>query len=301
MAGETARVTAGAIVAISSHVARGGVGNRSMVPALEALGFGVWSVPTIILPHHPGHGRATRIVPDTEQFSAFLDDLANSPWTGELRGVVSGYMANVGQVEETARLVSRLKTMTPELVYLCDPVIGDRNGLYVDPAVAEAIRDRLLPLADIATPNLHELAWLSNTDAAETAPLAAAQAARLGPARVVVTSAPAFMRGNTGNLLVDNGQALLAEHRLVDGPSNGAGDLFSGLFLARILSGAGGEKALASTTSSVFEIMARSARAGAGEVVLAGEWSSLLQPSAMVTMRRVAIPAAVPLPASGSR
>ena len=280
----------GAIAAISSHVVRGGVGNRSMVPALEAMGFNVWSVPTIILAHHPGHGKTTRIVPEAEQFSLLLDDLANSPWSGELRGIASGYMADVGQVEAVSRLVSRLREAVPGLVYLCDPVIGDRMGLYVATEIAAAIRDLLLPLADIATPNLHEMAWLANADAAETAPLAAAQAARLGPARVVVTSAPAFMRGNIANLLVEGGQAFIAEHRLVDGPSNGAGDLFSALFLARVLAGASSEKALASTTSSVFEIMARSARAGAVEIVLAGEWMSLLQPAAMVTTRRVATP-----------
>ncbi|MEZ5871410.1 MAG: pyridoxal kinase [Nitratireductor sp.] len=280
----------GAIAAISSHVVRGGVGNRSMVPALEATGFSVWSVPTITLPYHPGHGPATRIVPDPEQFSSLLSDLANSSWTGELAGLVSGYMANEDQAIRVAKFVTQLKQRHPGLVYLCDPVIGDHNGLYVKQQTAEAIRDHLLPLADIATPNLHELAWLGAQPAAETAPQAALQARQLGPGRVVVTSAPAFMRGNTGNLLVEKGQAVLAEHRLVDGPSNGAGDLFSGLFLAHVLCGTKGEKALSATTSSVFEIMARSARAGAGEVILAGEWASLMRPSAMVTLRRVTIP-----------
>ena len=38
----------GAVIAISSHVARGSVGNRAMVFALERLGFEVWAVPTIV-------------------------------------------------------------------------------------------------------------------------------------------------------------------------------------------------------------------------------------------------------------
>ncbi|TGR73387.1 pyridoxal kinase, partial [Mesorhizobium sp. M1C.F.Ca.ET.189.01.1.1] len=50
-----------AVIVISSHVARGSVGNRAAVFALETRGFPVWAVPTIILPWHPGHGRATRI------------------------------------------------------------------------------------------------------------------------------------------------------------------------------------------------------------------------------------------------
>ncbi len=49
---------------------------------------------------------------------------------------------------------------------LCDPVIGDHGGLYVPEAVATAIRDRLMPLATLATPNRFELAWLTGTEPA---------------------------------------------------------------------------------------------------------------------------------------
>ncbi len=45
------------ILVISSHVVRGGVGNRAAVFALETLGHPVWALPTVILPWHPGHGR----------------------------------------------------------------------------------------------------------------------------------------------------------------------------------------------------------------------------------------------------
>ncbi len=58
----------GAVIVISSQVARGSVGNRAMVFALERLGFPVWAVPTVLLPHHPGHGPAERIVPDDSAF-----------------------------------------------------------------------------------------------------------------------------------------------------------------------------------------------------------------------------------------
>ena len=44
---------------------------------------------------------------------------------------------------------------------LVDPVLGDAGRLYVAQETAEAIRDRLIPLADIATPNLFELGWLT--------------------------------------------------------------------------------------------------------------------------------------------
>ena len=44
------------ILSISSQVAYGHVGNAAIVPALNALGFEVLPVPTVLLAHHPGHG-----------------------------------------------------------------------------------------------------------------------------------------------------------------------------------------------------------------------------------------------------
>ena len=60
------------VIVISSHVARGSVGNRAAVFALEVLGHPVWAIPTIVLPFHPGHGKATRIVPGDAEFEALL-------------------------------------------------------------------------------------------------------------------------------------------------------------------------------------------------------------------------------------
>ena len=39
--------------------------------------------------------------------------------------------------------------------------MGDTGGLYVPQETAEALRDLLLPIADIATPNRYELEWMS--------------------------------------------------------------------------------------------------------------------------------------------
>ncbi|TJU88461.1 MAG: pyridoxal kinase, partial [Mesorhizobium sp.] len=88
-----------AVIVISSHVARGSVGNRAAVFALETLGFPVWAVPTVILPWHPGHGRATRIVPPLDQFKALMADLERAPWLGEVGAVLSGYLGEAGQAE----------------------------------------------------------------------------------------------------------------------------------------------------------------------------------------------------------
>jgi pyridoxine kinase len=283
-----------AVMAISSHAARGAIGNRSVVFALEAFGHSVWAVPTLVLPWHPGHGRATRIEPDSNQFASLLNDLQHSPFIGEVGAVITGYMANPAQVEEAAKLVAAVKAGNPAVTYLCDPVIGDHGGLYVPQAVAEAIRDFLLPLADITTPNIHELAWLTGEQSASTGEEAARMARKLPPPTVLVTSAPAMMRGFIGNLLVTGRSAILAEHRLVSGPTNGAGDLTAGLFLAHVLDGKQPHEALRLVSSSVFMVMAAAAATVANEISPQGDLTNLLRPIAPVQIRSLTSPVVKP-------
>lgn len=274
------------VLAISSHVVRGSVGNRGVVFALEMLGFPVWSLPTVILPWHPGHSAATRIVPESKQFSDLVADLISAPWLGEIGAVISGYVGDAAQIEAIARLVEAIKARNPDAFYVCDPVLGDGSRLYVPEAVAEGIRDRLIPLAGIATPNIFELGWLTGADIPDANTLIAA-AQTLGPARVLVTSAHAMMSGNTGTMLVEGNRAIMAEHRIIENPPNGLGDLLAALFTARLLEGRTCDEAVRLATGSVFEILARTAKRGADELTLETDACSLRSPMALIHMRRI--------------
>jgi pyridoxine kinase len=275
-----------AVIVISSHVARGSVGNRAAVFALEALGFPVWAVPTVILPWHPGHGKGERIVPAPEQFARLLADLARSKWLSEVAAVLSGYLGDAGQAEAVASLVGAVKAANPDARYLCDPVIGDAGGLYVADGTAAAIRDRLVPIADIATPNRHELEWIAGSPLPSIRDIVSV-ARDLAPPTLLVTSAPSMMRKSTGNLLLTAARAWLAEHPLTEGAPNGAGDLTAALFLARLLGGESDDRALETTTASVFEVLTRAARRGADELMLETYAASLSHPTATVAMRQV--------------
>jgi pyridoxine kinase len=278
-----------AVIVISSHVARGSVGNRAAVFALETLGFPVWAVPTVILPWHPGHGRATRIVPDPDQFAALMQDLATSPWLGEVAGVLSGYLGDVRQAEAVASLVTAVRAKNPRAIYVCDPVMGDMGGLYVPQALAEALRDVLVPMADIATPNRYELEWMAGEKLDDLRSVMAA-AMEAGPPTMLVTSAPSLMAGGIGNLMLTRSEALLAEHRAIDKPPNGLGDLTAAVLLARLLDGQPAGKALQSTTASVFEILARTTKRGADELQIETDAQSLSHPMAMVQLRHLTHP-----------
>ncbi|WP_312861542.1 pyridoxal kinase [Segnochrobactrum spirostomi] len=275
------------MILISSIVARGGVGTRVMTFTLERLGHRVWQVPTIFLPWHPGHGRATRIVPPDDAFAAALADLARAPWLAEVGAVISGYLGSAAQAEAVAGLVAALKAANPAALYVCDPVVGDEGGLYVPEATATAVRDVLLPIADVATPNVFELGWA--TGRTITTPDEAANAARaLGPARVLATSAPAMMKGALATIFATPDSAYLAEHPRVEGAPNGVGDLICAMLTDALLSGAGAEAALTRAASTTYEMVVRSVKAGADELVYHAAQEAIVSPAARVQVRRLA-------------
>jgi pyridoxine kinase len=279
---------------ISSHVARGTVGNRAAVFALEVMGHGVWAVPTVVMPWHPGHpglGPVTRIVAPEQEFAALMRDIARAPWLNEVGAVLSGYLGHASQATAIAELVGRLKEKKPDLLYACDPVIGDVNGLYVSPETASAIKQQLLPIADLITPNRFELAWLSNHEPFVDNSEILRAASTLGHPLSLITSAFSMLKNSTGNILLHSGGAVMAEHSLVGDPPNGLGDLTAALFVAHHLHKTPLEAALQKTTSSVFEVLARAAKRRADELTLETDFASLIRPMAMVQMRQLHIPA----------
>jgi pyridoxine kinase len=260
-----------AVIVVNSLVVRGSVGGRASLFALERAGFPVWFLPTVTLTWHPGHGPATRAVPDAGAFAGFVDDVAGSPRLGEVGAVLSGYLATAHQADAVARLVTATRARNPEVRYLCDPNIGDGGGLFVPEPVAAAIRDRLIPRADMATPNRHELGWLTGRTAVDNDGLASAAAA-LGVGEAVVTSAFA-PEGEIGNLAVADEETLLATHRRLDAVPNGTGDLFAALYLAGRLDGRSVREAVEQAGAAVLAVAKAAADMEADEMPLAGAWT----------------------------
>jgi pyridoxine kinase len=270
-----------AVIVVTSHVARGSVGGRASVFTLERMGFPVWSLPTVTLSWHPGHGAPARLAADPKGFGAIAAGLEGSRFLPEVGGVLSGYFDTVEQIEATAVLVKAVKKANPRTIFLCDPVIGDSGGLFRAEGIAAAIRDRLLPLADIATPNRHELAWLTGTQPLGTGTLVSA-VRRLGPKEVVVTSAFA-PEGDIGTLLVAPNDVHLATHAELPNAPHGTGDVLAALYLARRLDGLPPAAALERAVAAVFRLVKLAAESGANELPLAAGQDALrAEPSGVV-------------------
>jgi pyridoxine kinase len=241
--------SAATVLAVSSQVVYGPVGNSAAIPAMESLGLNVLGLPTVLLSNHPGHGAPVRQAVAADSMQAMLDRLAGQGWLDGLAGVMTGYFVDEAQVEVAAEAIARLKGATPGLMYLCDPVLGDDGpGLYVPEAVANAIRSRLLPLADVIAPNRFELAWLAGADVTGIA--SAARAARGFAPTCLATSIP-LGEDRIVNMLVGGDTGWVVETRRRAHVPHGTGDLLSGLFLAHVLRGRDGGEALARSVGTV--------------------------------------------------
>jgi pyridoxine kinase len=244
------------ILAISSHVVRGAVGLAATVPALQWLGHEVWALPTVLLASRPGLGTLARYDLPESPLAAMLAALEADGCWGSLDAVLTGYFPSAAAVGVAADVIARIRRANPDVLVLVDPILGDAGRLYVGEDTAQAIRDRLLPLAAIATPNLFELLWLTGASAANLEAVAQA-ARRLGPPTVVVTSAAA-----TGNavstLLVQEGGAVERRRPHYEGIPNGPGDLLAGLLLGHLLDRQPATTALDASLADLERVLAAS-------------------------------------------
>ena len=157
------------ILSIQSSVAYGHAGNSSAVFPLQRLGHEVWAVNTVHFSNHTGYGawRGPLLAPsDVAEVITGIEERGVLP---QCDAVLSGYQGaeEVGEVVLDA--VARVKAANPAAVYCCDPVMGDvGRGFFVRPGIPEFMRDKVIPAADLATPNQFELEFLTGRQVGST-------------------------------------------------------------------------------------------------------------------------------------
>ena len=247
------------VLAISSYVAFGSVGLAATVPALQWLGHEVIALPTVVLSNHPGYPRFAGEAIPAAQTGAMLEAMEANGWLAETSAVMTGYLPSPAHVGEARAAVNRVRRANPDAIYLCDPVFGDEpEGLYLAEEIASAIRDELLPLADVATPNCFELAWLAGLPVGDP-PEARQAAAGLGVPSVLATSIPAS-DNRLANVLVQNNAAVACYVRRRQSAPHGTGDLLAAMYLGRRLRGEAPADALSAAAAAVDASVAASGR-----------------------------------------
>jgi pyridoxine kinase len=239
------------VLAISSQVVFGPVGLNCIVPALQSGGHEVLAIPTILLSNHPGHGKPEGRAIAATELAAMIAALEKLGAFENLDAMITGYFASAEQIEIVATLIARLKSK----IVLIDPVLGDHGKLYVGQAVAEAIRDKLMPLATILTPNAFELSWLTGltTDNAEEAVHAARS---LNIIEVIATSVVSSA-DELSTLRITSGEVEAITSPIETEVPNGTGDLLSGLYLSGIL-GSSPQSAFANAMAKLQQVIKQS-------------------------------------------
>lgn len=228
------------LLIISSWVSSGHVGLSAAAPALTLLGHEVIQVPAVILSNHPGWPRTAVHPIPADTMAAMLGAVDDNGWLRACDAVLTGYMPSPQHVAVASKTIEQLRQDPNPPNIVVDPVMGDEpNGLYIPEDAATAVRNHLLPLADIVTPNRFELAWMSghSTDTLTNA-FQAAQKLKTRSRGVIVhvTSAP-VSRGQTGVLTVGPEAPLLYPVTRLDGVPHGVGDVFSALVAANETAG----------------------------------------------------------------
>ena len=240
---------------MSSFVSASRVGATASAFCLERLGVETIILPTTLLGRHPGWGKPGGGPLPVEHLRAMWD--AVKAQNIKIDAVMTGYSASAEHVALAAEIIIEIKARNPDALILVDPVMGDDGRLYIEARTAAAIARELLPLADICTPNLWELGYLSGsssgTKSEQIADIVAA--ARALPCRsTLVTSVP--FKSGIGALLCQNETAPLAViHEKFDAVPHGGGDALAATYLAHRLNGRSPRESLAKATASLFKII----------------------------------------------
>ena len=281
------------ILSIQSSVAYGYVGNSAATFPLQRLGHEVWPVNTVHFSNHTGYGSWRGLVLDPAVIAEVIEGIFDRGALGRVDAILTGYQGSPGVADVVLSTVERVRSLNPAVVYCCDPVMGDvGRGMFVLPGVPELIRDRVVPVADVVTPNAFELAFLAGVSAESIVGLdgllSAVDVVRSnGPRTVLVTSVQGAGVGadEIGMLAVDATGAYLVRTPQLPLEVNGAGDVTAALFLAHLSSGI--EPALARVASSVYGILAATDVAGAREIRVVQAQSAIAHPQCEFTVQRV--------------
>jgi len=280
------------ILSIQSAVAYGHVGNSAAVFPLQRIGVEVLPVYTVNFSNHTGYGawRGPLISPDDVR-----DVITGIEERGAFPGidvVLSGYQGSEGIADVILDAVARVKAANPAAIYACDPVMGNaKSGCFVAPAIPVLLRERVVPAADLITPNQFELGFLTGTEPTDLeSTLASADLARgMGPDTVLVTSVerPDRPEGTIEMLAVTPDGAWIVRTPLLPLKANGSGDVTAALFTAHYRSTGDAADALARTVSSVYDLLERTHASGERELQLVESQESYAHPRLQFAVERV--------------
>ncbi|XP_015998981.1 pyridoxal kinase isoform X2 [Rousettus aegyptiacus] len=237
------------VLSIQSHVVRGYVGNRAATFPLQVLGFEIDAVNSVQFSNHTGYAHWKGQVLSSHELHTLYEGLRLNSMN-QYDYVLTGYTRDASFLAMVVDIVKELKQQNSRLVYVCDPVMGDKwNGegsMYVPEDLLPVYKDKVVPLADIITPNQFEAELLTGRKihSQEDALAVMDMLHSMGPDTVVITSSD-LPSSRGSNYLIALGsqrtrrpdgsvvtERIRMEMLKVDAVFVGTGDLFAAMLLA---------------------------------------------------------------------
>jgi pyridoxine kinase len=268
------------VISIQSQVVHGHVGNGAAVFPLQACGIEVAAVPTALLSNHPHYSSMRGGVLNAKLVRDLLAGLEERGLVDTCKVLISGYLGSPEIAAAVIDFVRRAKARNPNLLYLCDPVMGDAGpGFYVEEDLHALFCEGLVPLADIITPNQFELEQLAGRAAATLEGIAAA-ARGLGPSTVAVTGVqlPDPSSGIVQTLAIEPQTAWMVSTPKLSCCPSGTGDLFTALFAGALVQGLTTGAALGRAVSGVYGVLEETERRQSYEMALVASVERMVRP-----------------------
>ena len=272
------------ILSIQSSVAYGHVGNSAVTFPLMRMGVEVWPVITVHFSNHTGYESWRGPLLSATDLRDVVRGIDERGVLGDVDAVLSGYQGREDIGAMILDAVALVKQRNRAAIYCCDPVLGDEDrGSYVRPGIAEFMRQRVVPAAQIITPNQFELTALTGLPVVTMEDvLQAADAARsLGPEIVLITSV--VRRDGPPDTIdmvaVDSDGAWLVSTPRLPRSFTGSGDVTAATFLVAMLRKWDLAAALAHTAAVVYGLLAVTTSLGRAELALIAAQDEMVNPS----------------------
>lgn len=271
------------VLSIQSSVSYGHAGNSSAVFPLQRSGVDVIPVYTVMFSNHTGYGSwRGPLIP--------ADDVREVVLGVEDRGVLQhvdallcGYLGApaVGNVIlESLEIVRR---HNPDALFCADPVMGDVDrGFYAAAGIPEFWRDEVVPHADILTPNLFELEFLTgrSTKTLQDVIDAAQEIRSRGPKIVLVTSVEAedLPADQLHMIAVGEDGVAIVDTPILERKFTGSGDLTTAMFLTHWFRTEDVAEALGATASIVYSVLEATTAQDSQELRLVSAQNDIVAP-----------------------
>ncbi|XP_005261252.2 pyridoxal kinase isoform X1 [Homo sapiens] len=221
---------------------------RKKTPS-EVLGFEIDAVNSVQFSNHTGYAHWKGQVLNSDELQELYEGLRLNNMN-KYDYVLTGYTRDKSFLAMVVDIVQELKQQNPRLVYVCDPVLGDKwdgeGSMYVPEDLLPVYKEKVVPLADIITPNQFEAELLSGRKihSQEEALRVMDMLHSMGPDTVVITSSDLPSPQGSNYLIVLGSQRrrnpagsvvmerIRMDIRKVDAVFVGTGDLFAAMLLA---------------------------------------------------------------------